>query len=92
MDPLALFWHLLNFLAPAAALALVLAVAGRWLLPKQAPRLAWWAHTAILFAVGAAVSAAGLWWYGRDGKMATYAALVLAMATAQWLLGRGWRG
>jgi len=26
-----------------------------------------------------------------DGKMATYAALVLAVATSQWLLARAWR-
>ena len=29
--------------------------------------------------------------FGRDGKMATYAALVVAIASSQWLLLRGWR-
>jgi len=42
-------------------------------------------------AVGAAVLLAGLWVFGRDGKMLTYAALVLAGASCQWLLQRGWR-
>lgn len=92
MAPLTLLNHLLNFGAPAAALALALALGGRFLMPKSASRLSWWARAAIVFVAGCAVLAAGLWYYGRDGKMATYAALVLAMATAQWLLGRGWRG
>ena len=30
--------------------------------------------------------------WGRDGKMLTYAALVVACATCQWVLVRGWRG
>jgi hypothetical protein len=38
------------------------------------------------------VLAAGLWWFGHDGKMATYAALAVAVATSQWLAGRAWRG
>jgi hypothetical protein len=38
-----------------------------------------------------AVLAAGLWHFGVDGKMATYAGLVAAVATAQWLGSRGWK-
>jgi hypothetical protein len=30
----------------------------------------------------------GLWWSGQDGKMISYAAMVLACATSQWLLTR----
>jgi hypothetical protein len=41
--------------------------------------------------VGALVLLAGLWWFGRDAKMATYTALVLVMALCQWVLSRGWR-
>jgi hypothetical protein len=42
-------------------------------------------------ALGLAGSAAllgGLWFFGHDGKMVTYAALVLVCATVQWLLVR----
>ena len=92
MGPIDLLNHLLNFVAPAAALALLLAAAARFLKPKQAPALAWWAQIAIVFIVGVAVLAAGLLAGGRDGRMLTYAALVLATATCQWLLVRGWRG
>jgi hypothetical protein len=35
--------------------------------------------------VSGAVLALGLWYYGRDGKMATYSAMVLAAASSQWL-------
>jgi hypothetical protein len=37
------------------------------------------------------VLAGGLMFFGHDGQMATYAALVLACATSQWLVGGGWR-
>jgi hypothetical protein len=30
----------------------------------------------------------GLWFFGRDGKMATYVVLVLASGSSQWLLSR----
>jgi hypothetical protein len=33
----------------------------------------------------------GLFVFGRDGKMLTYGLLVVAVATTQWLSGRGWR-
>jgi hypothetical protein len=33
----------------------------------------------------------GLWFFGRDGKMASYAALLVVAATSQWIGGRGWR-
>ena len=39
----------------------------------------------------AGVLAAGLVLWGRDGKMLTYAALVVACATCQWVLVRGWK-
>jgi hypothetical protein len=38
------------------------------------------------------VLVAGLAWFGRDGRMATYVALVVVCGSAQWWLLRGWRG
>jgi hypothetical protein len=90
MGPIALAGHLANFALPALVLAVLVALAGRWLMPRRlAGRLG--VATAVNFAVGLAVLVAGLAWFGRDGKMATYAALVLAVATSQWLVARGWR-
>ena len=92
MDVLDLLQHTLGFVAPAFAVALLVALAGRWLLPKDAERLGWWASLAINFIAGLVVLGAGLWYFGHDGKMATYAAVVVVVATTQWLMGRGWRG
>ena len=39
---------------------------------------------------GVAVLVAGLVVQGHDGEMATYGALVLVAATAEWVMHRGW--
>lgn len=91
MGPLDVLNHLLNFVAPAAAVALLLVLTGGWIGPKGRPTMAAWRRFAVLFTVGVAVLAAGLALLGRDGKMFTYAALVLSCATCQWMLARGWK-
>jgi hypothetical protein len=87
--------HLLNFIAPAACVALLLVLLSRLSFglfkSKQPLAQAWWAQAAIIFIVGVAISTAGLMVFGRDGKMMTYAALVLGAALCQWILVRGWR-
>ena len=90
MGPLDLTWHLLGFAAPALFVALAITFAARWF--RLAPQpLRWWLQAAINFTAGAAALLAGLWHFGVDGKMATYAALVAAVATSQWLCSRGWK-
>lgn len=91
MGPADFLLHLLNFAAPALAVALLVALAARWMLPRGAGGPGWLASVAINFAAGLAVLGAGLWLGGKDGLMATYAALVAVVATCQWLAGRGWR-
>ena len=91
MGPLDILNHLLNFMAPAAALALLLALCGRWFGARGAATLSGRRQFAVLFAVGVLVLAVGLVLWGRDGKMLTYAALVVVTATCQWILLRGWR-
>ena len=90
MGPLDILNHLLNFVAPAAFVALLLVLGGR-LLGAQGGSLAGWRQWAVVFVVGLVVLAAGLALWGRDGKMLTYALLVLATASCQWVLSRGWR-
>lgn len=85
------FLHLLGFAAPALALAALVALAGPTLLRRPRALLSWRAQLALNGAVGVAVLALGLWQFGVDGKMATYAALVFAVAAAQWLGSGGWR-
>ena len=91
MGPLDIANHLFNFVAPAAAIALVLVLGGGLIGSRSPLALAWWLRLGIVFAVGVAVLAAGRVVWGRDGKMLTYGALVLACATGQWFLVRGWR-
>ncbi|WBY00850.1 hypothetical protein PE066_15465 [Ramlibacter tataouinensis] len=80
--------HLTSFLAPALFLGLALPLASRLLLPGRGR---FWLQAGLVALAAAAVLAGGLWWFGRDGKMATYAAAVLAAASTQWLLSRAWK-
>ncbi len=92
MSALALLNHALNFLAPALWLALVLPLAGRFLIRKKSRAPAFGVQLVVNFAVSLLALAVGLWFFGRDGKMATYLAMTIACATGQWLMLRGWRG
>ncbi len=92
LSPLAFLLHLLSFLAPALAVAALVALAARVVLPPAARPRSWWLAFVLNFAAGTVVLCAGLWYFGHDGKMATYTALVLAVASMQWLAGRAWRG
>ena len=81
------FWHLTNFFAPALFLGAVAAAMTRliWrreLAPGSGLRLWAWASAAAAIA-----SVAGLVVFQRDGRMATYAAMVVACALALWWAG-----
>jgi energy-converting hydrogenase Eha subunit A len=91
MTPLDGFIHLLSFMAPAFAVALLVAFVGGLLLPRQSQSRSWWAQAAINFAAGLVAFGAGLWYFGVDGKMASYAALIFAVASCQWFCARAWR-
>ncbi|MFZ3141571.1 hypothetical protein [Polaromonas sp.] len=87
--------HLLNLVAPAALMALLLAVFSRlfsgFFGSNKAFAQGWWAQAAINFIVGAGVLAAGLVLLGHDGKMLTYVVLAFAMAASQWCQLGGWK-
>ena len=91
MGPLDIVQHLLHFFLPAFAVAAGVTLIGRWRAKAPASPRSAWMRWAIQSAVGSAVLLGGLWLLGRDGKMATYAALVVAVATSHWLMHRGWR-
>ena len=91
MGPLDLFFHLLGFVLPALVVGVLLVLMARIFMPKPPSAPVWWLQVAINLIGGGMVLAAGLVFFGRDGKMATYAALVVACASSQWLLLRGWR-
>lgn len=83
--------HLLNFLAPAAFLAALLALGARLCWRQGTPLLQLWEQVLLNFVLGAVVLAGCLVWWERDGRLATYALLVLAMGSCQWVMVRGWR-
>jgi hypothetical protein len=92
MGPTDLALHLLNFIAPALFIAVLMPLAARIFMKKKSAALAWRTQAAINFVVGLLLLTAGLWFFGQDGKMATYAALVLGCATSQALMLRNfWR-
>lgn len=91
MGPIDVLLHLLGFAAPALAVAALLVLAGPVLLRRPRGLVPWWAQLALNSAAGVAVLALGLWHFGVDGKMATYAVLVLAVAAVQWVGSGGWR-
>lgn len=92
MGPLDLLNHLANFAAPAVWMAVIVCLLARVFMKKVAGARVISAQIAINFIVSLVVLVVGLWWFGRDGKMATYAAMALACATSQWVMLRGWKG
>ena len=91
MGPLDLLWHLAGFLAPAAGVALLVSLFARVLLPASSGARSWKTAVTVDFLAGTAALVAGLLLFGRDGTMLTYATLVVACGTSQWLLGRSWK-
>ncbi len=87
--------HLFSLLAPAALIALLLALFTRlftgFFISNKDFVHSWWAQAAINFIVGAAVLVAGLVLLDHDGKMLTYVLLVLTMAASQWCQMAGWK-
>jgi hypothetical protein len=91
MGPIDLLIHLLNLAAPAFAVALLVTVFARFMMPNKGLAPVFIAQAAINFIACSVVLLAGLWFFGRDGKMATYTAMVLVSATSHWLMARSWR-
>ena len=88
MGPLDTLNHLVNFLAPALVVGLVLALLGPFLIRKRPGAQVFPAQVAINFVAGAVALVLGLWFFGNDGKMVTYAAMLLLCSAAQASSGR----
>lgn len=87
MGPLDALWHVLNFFAPALGVAALGALAAKLLWRRDLAGVRW--RRLALWATFAGMTAlvGGLLAFGRDGKMATYCALVVAAAIALWWAG-----
>jgi hypothetical protein len=88
MSTLDLLNHMLNFAAPAPAVALLLALASRFVLARRARAYGLGVQVLVNALAGLAALLGGLVLFGNDGKMASYGALVLACASSQWWLSR----
>lgn len=91
MGPIDFSIHLLSFFAPALMVAILVALAGRVVLSHNKPPGRWWLPLLLNFLAGAAALVGGLVLFGRDGKMLTYAAMLVCIASTQWLTARAWR-
>ncbi len=89
MGPLDTLWHLLNFFAPALGVGILAPAMAKLLWRRRLKPVAWTSLS--LWATGGAAAAllAGLVVFGRDGRVATYALVVLASAVALWWAGFG---
>jgi hypothetical protein len=92
MGPIDAFWHLANLIAPGLGLGLIAAALAKLLWRRELAavpwrRLATWAASA-----STVVLLGGLVISGRDGRMGTYGAMVMACAAALWWTGFRRRG
>ena len=87
MGPLDALDHIANLFAPALGLAALAAALAKLVWRRDLAGVRWRALALPAALASAAVTLAGLVVFGRDGRMATYGAMVLACALALW-----WRG
>jgi hypothetical protein len=85
LDALDLFWHLANFALPAVGVGALTAAACKLLWRKALARTSWFTLAWQASAAGLAVLVAGLVITGHDGRMVTYAGLVVACALVPWI-------
>ena len=91
MSPLQQFWHLANFLIPALATAIVATSLAKLLWRHELADRRWWVLVFWSALAGEAAMIAGWIVTGRDGAMASYIGMAVAVAVALWCCGIGWR-
>lgn len=91
MGVIALLNHLINFALPALVVGLALPVLTRFMRMGRQAGASWWRQAGVNALAGLLVLVAGLWFWGQDGKLLTYLAMVVVCATSQWLMVGAWR-
>ena len=89
MGPTDLLWHLLNLVAPGVSRGLIAAAGAKLVWRGDLARVAYSRLASWGAGASTATLLAGLVITGRDGRMATYAAMVVACAGALWWAGFG---
>ena len=85
MDALDLFWHLANFVLPAIGVGALTATLCKLFWRRSLARTPWFTLAWQASAAGLAVLVAGLAITGHDGRIGTYAGLVVVCAIVPWL-------
>jgi len=85
LDALNLLWHIANFVLPALGVGALTAALCKLFWRKSLARTSWFTLAWQASAAGLAVLVAGLVVTGHDGRMVTYAGLVVACALVPWL-------
>ncbi len=89
MGPLDAIGHLLNLFVPAMLLAGLATTGAKLLWRRELAGVSWLRLAGTAAAVCAVITLLGLFLSGRDGRMATYAAMVVACALTLWWQGFG---
>ncbi len=79
----------MGLLLPALAMAVFMPLAGRWVMGSGG--LVWFWRVFGHALAGSAVLVLGLMLQGHDGRIATYAVLVLVGGSLEWAMHRGWQ-
>ena len=88
MNALDATWHLLGLFMPALATAAIADGAAKLLWRAPLRRIGWLRLTAWTAAAGSLALLGGLLLLGRDGRMASYGAMVAASALVLWWASR----
>ena len=91
MAPSDFVWHILGFLAPAFGVAALGALLAKALMRRTFAPVGWARLLAWPAAAGLVASIAGLAVFARDGRIETYAGLVLAVALGLAVAARAGR-
>jgi hypothetical protein len=76
--------HLFNLFAPALGVAALAAALAKGLWRHELKAVPWWRLAGYAAFAGAVATLAGLIMFGRDGRIDSYFALVLANALGLW--------
>ena len=82
MQPADAFWHIANFFAPAVVIGLLAAATTKIVWRHELAAIGWLRLAAWASGSMATVSMLGLVIFEHDGKMITYAAMLVACALA----------
>jgi glucose-6-phosphate-specific signal transduction histidine kinase len=84
MDIFGALWHLLNFFAPAVVVGMLAAALAKVFWQREFRGLTWLKLALRAVAACAVALVLGLVLEGRDGRMSTYLAMVLACSVTLW--------